>query len=59
MNVLNKHSTPCAAVATNQMNVEHCINRGLEKKLQCKIPDMSSVDASHQAWDEIVLKCCS
>ena len=44
MNMLNQDSAPCAD-ETHQMNVGQCIARGLEKKLNCAIPDMSSGDA--------------
>ena len=43
MNLLNRHFSPCEKEA-NQINVAQCIKRGMEKKLNCTIPDISSGD---------------
>ena len=43
MNLLNEPSNPCTD-ATNKINVGQCIARGMEKKLNCTVPDTSSVD---------------
>ena len=44
VNQLNRHDAPCDE-GRDQMNLELCIKRGIEQKLNCTIPDMSSGEA--------------
>ena len=44
MNQLNRDDAPCDE-DSDQMNLELCIKRGIEQKLNCTIPDMSSGEA--------------
>ena len=44
VNLLNHRDDPCEE-GSDQMNLELCIKRGIEKKLNCTIPDMSSGEA--------------
>ena len=41
MNFLNRRDSPCDENG-DQMNIEECIKTGIEKELNCTIPDMSS-----------------
>ena len=44
MKLLNRHFSPCEEEA-NQINVAQCIKKGMDKKLNCTTPDISSGDA--------------
>ena len=41
MNLLNRHDAPCDEIG-GQINLEECITKGEEEKLNCTIPDMST-----------------
>ena len=41
MNFVNRRDSPCDEDG-EQMNIEECIKAGIEKELNCTIPDMSS-----------------
>lgn len=41
MNLLNRNDAPCDENGS-QTNLEECITKGIENKLNCTIPDMSS-----------------
>ena len=43
MKILNRNDAPCDDVDNgSQINLEKCITTGVEEKLNCTIPDMSS-----------------